>query len=156
MLLTEDHADPEPWEMAARERVRDLYAAYNHAGDRFRVADLADCFAADGVLAIRGQEPVTGRAAILGLLSGVRRGPTPDEEVPQLRHFVANLLFTDVTPDRITSEAYFQVFTQHGPDHWGRYRDAVVRTADGWRFAHRTVIVDAALPGSWYEGQTVS
>ena len=144
----------ESWELGARERVRDVYARYNHAGDRFRVDDLAACFVHDGVLAIRGQEPVRGRAAIVALLSGARREPEPGEVAPQVRHFVANLVFRSVHPERIAAEAYFQVFTQQGLDHWGRYRDELVPDGDDWLLAHRTVIVDAVVPGGWYAGLT--
>jgi ketosteroid isomerase-like protein len=140
------------WELAARERVRDTYAAYHHAGDRFRLDELAACFAEDGVLEIKGSPPVSGRSGIRELLAGARREDLT--EVPQIRHFVANLAFTLVTPDRIESSAYFQVLTQAGPDHWGRYRDVLVPVGSQWLFAHRLVAVDAAVPGGWYAGSS--
>lgn len=142
----------ETWEVAARERVRDTYATYNHAGDRFRLDDLIDCFVVDGTLEIKGQAPVVGRSAIRDLLSGARNDPAPNAEVPQIRHFVANLWFTRVTPDLIESTAYFQVLTQHGLDHWGRYRDVLVPEGDRRLFRHRLVAVDAATPDGWYAG----
>lgn len=150
----------EPWELSAREQVRDTYAAYNHAGDRFRLSELVACFAADGILEVKGQPAVQGRDAILGFLSGART-TAPESvateavpaEVPVIRHFVANLAFTSLTPARIESSAYFQVYTQHGPDHWGRYRDVLVPEDGGWRFAHRLVAVDSAVPGGWYASQ---
>lgn len=143
----------ETWELVAREQVRNRYAAYNHAGDRFRLDELAACFAEDGVLEIKGNAPVTGRRAIVALLSGARRETDPGAEVPQIRHFVANLAFTAVAPDRIESAAYFQVLTQHGLDHWGRYRDVLVPVDGDWLFAHRLVAVDAMTPGGWYATQ---
>lgn len=140
----------EMWELVAREQVRNRYAAYQHAGDRFRLDDLAACFTVDGVLEIKGSAPVQGRSAIRGLLAGARREPDPATEVTQIRHFVANLLFSAVAPVRIESSAYFQVLTQHGLDHWGRYRDVLVPFEGDWLFAHRLVAVDATTPGSWY------
>jgi hypothetical protein len=138
------------WELPARERVRDTYAAYNHAGDRFRLDDLVGCFAEKGTLEIKGQPPAVGRSAIRDLLSGARTEPAPGAEVPQIRHFVANLWFTSLTPERIESAAYFQVLTQHGIDHWGRYRDVLVPVGERWLFQHRLVAVDAVTPGGWF------
>lgn len=142
----------ETWELVARELVRNRYAAYNHAGDRFRLDDLVACFTEGGTLEIKGAAPVTGRTAIRDLLSGARSAPAPDAEVPQIRHFVANLWFTSLTPERIESTAYFQVLTQHGLDHWGRYRDVLVPVEGDWLFARRLVAVDAMTPGGWYAG----
>lgn len=144
----------EVWELAAREQVRDTIASYNHAGDRFRVAELADCFSHDGVLEIRGGTSATGRADIVAMLSGARREPDARAEVPVIRHFVSNVLFSDVTPERLRTEAYFQVLTQHGLDHWGRYRDLWTPMGDGWQVAHRLVIVDGLVPDGWYAAQT--
>ena len=44
-------------ELIARECVRDTYARYNHAGDRGRLTELADCFTEDGVLELKGRLP---------------------------------------------------------------------------------------------------
>jgi hypothetical protein len=35
-----------------------------------------------------------------------------------------------------------------GLDHWGTYRDEVVRAEDGWRFTRRKVKVEGHIPGS--------
>jgi hypothetical protein len=43
--------------------------------------------------------------------------------------------------------------TDRGVDHWGRYRDDLVRAGDVWRFAHRHVRTDGSAPGSWVEGR---
>jgi SnoaL-like domain len=139
-------------ELAVRERVRDTYAAYNHAGDRFRLDDLASCFSAEGVLEIKGRSVARGRPAILELMSGARWEPAdPTAEIPVIRHFVTNLLFTSVSSSRVESTAYFQVFTQAGPDHWGRYRDVLVPDGDRWLFEHRLVAVDSVVAGGWYD-----
>ncbi|MCF8587327.1 nuclear transport factor 2 family protein [Gordonia liuliyuniae] len=138
------------WEIAARECVRNTYASYNHAGDRFRIADLTACFAENGVLEIKGGAVATGRAEIVELLTG-SRSENPSW-VPQIRHFIANVVFTSVTPTGIESAAYFQVLTQRGLDHWGRYRDALVPVDGDWLLAHRLVAVDSAVDGAWYDG----
>jgi SnoaL-like domain len=61
----------ELWELAARERIRDVLARYNWAGDSLRLDELAQTFCDDGELEVRGRDPVRGRAAIVGFLGGV-------------------------------------------------------------------------------------
>ena len=61
----------EIWELLAREQIRDTLARYNWAGDAARLNDLADTFCTDGVLEIRGFEPLRGRSEIVAFLGGV-------------------------------------------------------------------------------------
>ncbi|MCW2884059.1 MAG: hypothetical protein QOE54_875 [Streptosporangiaceae bacterium] len=137
----------ESWEQVARELIRDTVAAYTHSGDRGQVARLAECFTADGVLEIKGREPAEGRGAIVAMLTGaVERGSAaPADGRPGfVRHFVTNLRFDELTPQRARTSAYFLVLTADGPDHWGRYRDVLVPVGERWLIAHRLVGVDAA------------
>lgn len=140
-------------ELVVRERVRDIYATYTHAGDRYRLAQLAGCFPEDGTLEIKGGSSASGREAIVAMLSGAeipagQRPPRP--MVAFVRHVVTNLLFTSLSARRVESTAYFCVLTDAGPDHWVRYCDVLVPVGDHWLFAHRQVSVDAAVPGGWY------
>jgi hypothetical protein len=64
----------ESWELVARECCRDTLARYTHAGDRYRIAELGSTFCEDGVLEIRGVEPIVGRAAIVATFSGDTSG----------------------------------------------------------------------------------
>ena len=144
-------------ELSIRERVRDTYATYTHAGDRFRLEELAGCFAADGVLEVKGSWMATGPAAIAEMLGGGAGERRPAAGQPPLvRHVVTNLLFERITAERVASSAYFCVLTRSGEhlgvDHWGRYRDVLVPERDRWVFAHRLVNVDVAVPGGWYAG----
>jgi len=140
-------------ELIARERVRDTVAAYTHAGDRARLDDLAACFTEDGVLEIKGQRSAQGREAIVRMLGQNAVGDGVDRRSGGrffIRHFVTNLRFDRITPERIESSAYFLVFTGAGPDHWGRYRDVLVPEGDRWLFAHRIAAVDTVADGSWF------
>ena len=140
----------EIWELVARERVRDTMAAYTHAGDGGRAEDLAATFTEDGVLALSTSEDRVGREAIVELLKGVaERGSRPAGGRPGiLRHFVTNLRFEEVTPERIRTSSYYLVMNAQGPDHWGRYRDTLVPVGDRWLFKRRSVSLDGAAPGS--------
>lgn len=139
------------WELAAREAVRDNIARYTHAGDRGRVNDLAAVFTEGGVLHVKGREPAEGREAIARFLSGaVENGSRHDAggRPGFVRHFVANIAFEHLSRTEIHTASYFVVFTGHGPDHWGRYRDRHVFEDGRWLIAHRYVRIDAAASAS--------
>lgn len=137
------------WELVAREQIRDTLARYNWAGDTGRIDELAETFCADGVLEIRGSAPLRGRSAIVAFLSGVTANIGAHAGVkPIVRHNVANVLFTEVNPDRAHVWSYFTVFTHIGLDHFGRYRDTFVPDGGGWRIKHRKVSTDWAAPDS--------
>lgn len=127
---------------ADRDAIRDLLARYTYNGDRGRVAELAACFAADGVIEYPGNT-AHGPAAIAAALSGgtAERNPA----LTFLRHHITNPLI-EVDGDSATARSYFAVHTDIGPDHSGTYSDKLVRTPDGWRFAHRLVRVDWQSP----------
>lgn len=144
-------------ELVIRERVRDTYATYAHAGDRFRLEELARCFAADGVLEVKGRDTAVGRPAIVAMLGGGAEARSESATAtPLVRHFVTNILFEAVTPARVEASAYFCVLTRAGEhlgvDHWGRYRDVLVPEGDRWVFAHRVARVDAAVSEGWFAG----
>jgi hypothetical protein len=154
----------EQWELIARECCRDTLAQYTHAGDRFRLDEFVAVFCTDGVLEIRGSEPLRGRAAIMdrfrgGILprsgaagqdtgdAGDGPGSPPSDAAaePQrriVRHNVDNVRFESVTPDEITVASYFTVFTNIGLDHLGRYRDRLVPVGERWLISHRFVSTD--------------
>ncbi len=137
------------WELVAREHVRDTLARYNWSGDAGRLDELADTFCADGVLEIRGLQPLRGRPAIVTFLGGVKGNIALSADVrPIVRHNVANVLFLDVTRDRVQATCYFSVVTHIGLDHVGRYRDTLVPDGDVWRISHRKVSTDWAAANS--------
>ncbi|CAM3019882.1 hypothetical protein BST27_06940 [Mycobacterium intermedium] len=139
----------ETWELIAREQIRDTLARYNWSGDAGRVGDLAETFCADGVLEIRGFEPLRGHSEIIGFLGGVTENVTDSPDVRRVvRHNVANVLFTDMTPDQAQVSSYFTVVTHNGLDHFGRYRDILVPDGDTWRIKHRKVSTDWTAPNS--------
>ena len=139
----------ETWELVARERIRDTLARYNWSGDAGRVSDLAETFCADGVLEVRGQQPLRGRSEIVAFLGGVTDGVSISPGVkPVVRHNLANVLFAELTPERAQVSSYFTVVTHVGLDHFGRYRDVLVPAGDAWLIQHRKVSTDWAAPNS--------
>jgi SnoaL-like domain len=145
----------EMWELVARERIRDALARYNWSGDAGRLDGLAETFCADGVLEISGLEPLRGRSEIATFLSGVTRNLAINGDVkPIVRHNVANVLFTGLSPDQAQVSSYFTVVTHIGLDHFGRYRDTLVPDGDTWLIKHRKVSTDWAAPDSTMARQT--
>ena len=144
----------ELWELEAHEQIRDTIAAYHEAGDRYRLEELAACFTDDGVLEIKGDDPVVGRATIVALLGhrvdGPRSAGAEGAANFYVRHHVSSVRFASVTPEEAHTTAYFLVMTPIGVDHWGRYRDTFVPVDHRWLFAHRFVAVDGRAPGSYF------
>jgi SnoaL-like domain len=137
------------WELVARERIRDTLARYNWSGDAGRLADLTETFCADGVLEIRGLEPLRGRSEIGAFLGGVTDNIGVEAAVKRIvRHNVANVLFTGLAPERAQVASYFTVVTHVGLDHFGRYRDTLVPVGDTWLIKQRKVSTDWAAPDS--------
>ena len=133
---------------ADRDAIRDLLARYTYNGDRGRVADLAACFAADGILEFPGNAP-SGPAAIAAALSSGQRDPRRTF----VRHHITNPLIA-VEGDGATARSYFTVHSDFGLDHSGTYDDRLVRTAEGWRFAHRRVRIDWQAETSLFRKMT--
>jgi hypothetical protein len=138
----------ELWELEARESIRDLVARYNANGDAGRFDPLLALFAEDAVLELPEQR-VEGRAAIRAFFEAVARGEGGRRPVRLLRHHTATLQIDVDSPTEARGRCYFQVFTETGLDHWGRYVDDYRCVEARWLFSRRRVTLDGAVPGSW-------
>jgi len=139
----------QPWEMAAREAIRDLVARYSVAGDRGRFDDLIALFTDDGLLELPEGRSARGRDAIRAFLSDTGARLREATTRPVIRHHVTTHQIDVASASEATGTAYFFVVTERGPDHWGRYRDRYACVDGTWRFAHRKVTLDGWAPGSW-------
>jgi hypothetical protein len=151
----------ELWELIARESCRDTLAQYSHAGDRFLLEEFAAAFCEDGVLEIRGSEPISGRSAIIERFGGRSTASKARHAARQLpagatrrvvRHNVTNIRFESLSPEEAIVSSYFTVFTEIGADHMGRYRDRFVHVGERWLIAHRFVSTDWRAPDSTFRG----
>ncbi|MDO7842068.1 nuclear transport factor 2 family protein [Sphingomonas immobilis] len=132
-------------ETVDREAIRHLMAVYNINGDRGRIDALAGAFTEDGTIEFSGQA-TSGRAAIAARLSG--KG-TRNPALELSRHHLTTSLI-ELDGDTATARSYFQVVTNQGLDHHGHYADRLVRTAEGWRIAHRSVRIDYQSPDTLF------
>ena len=138
----------EQWELIARESIRDTVARYNHAGDSGRYDDMIGCFTADGVLAVIGGEEHHGHEELHAFFGGVAAAARPG--LTQLRHCVTNLLIDVESHEAASVRSYFEVITDIGIDHWGRYRDRFVQLGDRWLLARRSVKTDGYASNSYF------
>jgi hypothetical protein len=139
--------------LAAREAIRDLVAAYAHAADRGRFEDLLALFTPDGTIELADGRTFAGTAAIRDFLTVSAASLGDATGSRYVRHHVSSHHILLEAPERARGFAYFLVVTERGPDHWGRYHDECLRTADGWRFARRRIRVEGWAPGSWAGGR---
>jgi hypothetical protein len=125
-------------EESDRSDIIDLAVRYTWALDTKAVEELRDVFTADATATLRGVECVGVDEIIARIGGAILR-------LDRTQHLVGNHLVT-VDGDTGTHRCHLQ--GQHvlngcdGGDNFlvgGYYDDRVVRTADGWRIAHRTM-----------------
>jgi hypothetical protein len=139
----------EQWEIAARVAIADLVVRYNSNGDTGRFDNVMELFAPDAVLEESGR-PRHGRDEIRTIFTGAADGVSQKtgEGPRHVRHITGTLQIDLIDETSATGRCYFQVLTQIGLDHWGRYVDSY-RVIDGkWRFASRKVSIDGRSPHS--------
>ncbi|MDV7136525.1 SnoaL-like protein [Williamsia limnetica] len=144
-------------EMSVADRVAldALLSRYTGLGDSGRVEEFAALFTEDGVLTVAGRRFVgpdeivafaeqsgAAMAAITSLLPGA--------------HHVSSRMTELVSDDSATSQSLFMFVGTSGPDHWGTYRDHLIRTGDGWRFVSRSVRFTGFSPSSGVRGYVES
>ena len=136
-----------PGELEARESIRDLVARYNAHGDAGRIDAMLELFAEEAVMEVPG-ETLRGRTAIRVFMERVASG-ADRKPIRLLRHFIATHQIDVESRDTARGRCYYQVLTEDGLDHWGRYVDEYVKREGRWLFASRKASVDGAVPGSW-------
>jgi uncharacterized protein (TIGR02246 family) len=142
----------ELWELAVREAVRDLIARYAQLIDRGRLDDVLALFADDAVLEAADLPPAHGRDAIRAVFAGAAARLAAATPRPLIRHHVTSVQVDVLGPDTAEAASYFIALGAGGVDHWGRYRDRLVRRPDGWRFASRRVRTDGRAGDSVFGG----
>ena len=136
----------DPWEVAAREEIRELVARYTHLGDGGRVDELVELFEPDAVFeADSAPEPLEGRGAIALFLGGLATNHGDEPGQTYMRHHVTNLTIAFESEDQASGAAYWLVITDNGLWRWGRYRDEYRRAEGGpWLFHRRRVRADGS------------
>jgi hypothetical protein len=132
--------------------IRELCARYNECFMEGRVDDWVDTFTTDGIFELEGQRdgpgsvPTVGRERLRALAATIGR-------LGFAHHSVDHQIALAGDRARHTCRlilAYRQADRAPGSSAWlnsGRYRDELVRTAAGWRFARRSFLPDASFDG---------
>lgn len=120
-----------------RLAIHELIARYSHEVDNYRGAGWADLFLEDGRL-IGIEEPLLGRAGLLGQVEKLRSGDT------EYRHSITNVyLEPGATDERAVARAYGLVSDWAGNPPvlaiFADYRFEVVRAGEQWKIAELTV-----------------
>jgi hypothetical protein len=138
----------EPWELNARESIRDVVARYNANGDSGRFDQVVALFAPDAVMDVGGIV-YTGHDEIRTIFTTVQAVRAGRSDPAYLHHHTASLQIDVIDPSTATARCYFEVLMAHGLDHWGRYLDEFGVVDGAWRFTRRRVVTDGATPGGW-------
>lgn len=130
--------------------VRRLLAEYCHRVDRGTPAEVADLFAADGILRPRFDGPyeVIGRVDIERWYAHYAQ--QLKAVIRHLRHHIGSE-WIRIRGDAADSDCYFVAtyIANEGSQAFfvtGSYRDTAVRTPAGWRFRTREIEVGYAAP----------
>lgn len=137
-------------EVKASEEIRNLLSQYHFFGDQGMATEYAELFAPDGVLATSSGQAYEGRNVIAEYLAA-RHGARSalDSQLNESRHHLASVYVYQIENDRARAASYFQVLTPYGRDHWGSYRDHLVKIDDEWKFQRRAVTIDGQSEESW-------
>jgi uncharacterized protein (TIGR02246 family) len=129
--------------LEAKDAIREVMAAYCHALDAGRFADVASLFADDGVWTTDYGE-AKGRGAIEQMLRNIV--PVKGEG-PQRKHYITNIIIK-VNGDSAESISDYLVVREAGPDlipvMGGTYKDEWVRQDGTWRFKRKELVHDIA------------
>ena len=141
-----------PFELVARESIRDLVARYNANGDSGRFDAMLALFAEDATLELDG-ETLHGRPAIRAFFERVAERTGRGRAAAFVRHFTATHQIDVLSEREARGRCYYAVLTERGLDHWGRYIDEYCRLDGRWLFQRRRITLDAAVAGGWGDAQ---
>lgn len=119
-------------------QIEQLYARYNTAIDTGDGETFAACFVPDGHFN-PGHSQLDGREAIAAFAVDTHKN------LPLMRHNATNLVI-DGDGDAATGSAFligYLAGSEYKVIVTGRYRDDLVRTAEGWQFTNRQFSMDA-------------
>ena len=120
--------------------IRELAARYNYAIDEGRPEEWVATFVPDGTFESAALGVHTGTDALLAFATGYSAAVTG-------RHCTSDYV-VEVDGDEATSRCYLILVNNASTpivSVTAVYEDRLRRTADGWRFVHRSVVPDTAI-----------
>ena len=132
-----------------RQAILDLISSYSYAYDASDLERFAALFQANAVVTFR-QGNLTGNAHIREAMAARRRWVA--QQGIQPRHYQTNTLLTEIAEGHVKGRTMILVTWQRSGEpepkvvHTGFYDDEFRRTAEGWRFSKRAILVDQENP----------
>jgi hypothetical protein len=125
-----------------------LLARYVAVIDNARFDELPALFSPTGSLRSR----ITGRATPRQELSDYLRAVISTRTRPAWKAIHHHLAMPSISMGQdgiVRSTCYFTAFNADAPDHWGAYRDTLVKTGGSWVFEERSVEMTGSEPTGW-------
>lgn len=139
-------------EVVAREEIRSLLVEYVHCADTGKTARMLELFLEEAVMEPTGDPVCRGRGEIEAYFRRAGESIRRHMATPALRHHLSSIHVELTAEDRARTTSYFLAITEIGPDHWGRYRDTLVREESGrWRIEHRLLQLEGRTPDGWLD-----
>lgn len=140
-------------EVEARVQIQALLATHANRGDAGDVRAMIDLYAPGATYELPNGTVMRGTRQMREILGGASSGSTGDGwGLEYMRHHLTTARIELVGDTEAHSDSYFANINNRGLDHWGRWQDRFVRSADrGWLFRSRKVSVEGSVEGSWFE-----
>ena len=128
-----------------RQAILDLISSYSYAYDASDLERFAALFQANAVVTFR-QGNLTGNAHIREAMAARRRWVA--QQGIQPRHYQTNTLLTEIAEGHVKGRTMILVTWQRSGEpepkvvHTGFYDDEFRRTAEGWQFSKRAILID--------------
>ena len=128
-----------------RQAILDLISSYSYAYDASDLERFAALFQANAVVTFR-QGNLTGNAHIREAMAARRRWVA--QQGIQPRHYQTNTLLTEIAEGHVKGRTMILVTWQRSGEpepkvvHTGFYDDEFRRTAEGWQFSRRAILID--------------
>jgi hypothetical protein len=144
----------EPWELLARESIRDLVTRYNSKGDSGRIAQVLELFAPDAKMEITSEDGETRtyrgvdeiESIFTRAIETFREAAERRAQPGYVRHCISTHQIDVGDRQHAKGRCYFFVIRASGLDHWGRYVDEYEERDGRWLFTYRRVTTEGRQP----------
>jgi len=129
-----------------RQAILDLISSYSYAYDANDLERFSALFQTDAVLDGERRGSVTGNAQIREVMTARRQWLA--EQGIQPRHYQTNTVLTEMAEGHVQARTMVLVTWQRSGEpeprvvHTGSYDDEFRKTAEGWRFSKRAILID--------------
>jgi hypothetical protein len=140
----EDSLNVESWEIEARLSIQATMSQYTRFVDTGRPAELCLLFAEPMHYDMGAGRVVHSRKDLIANVEDIKSTFREADNFGRLRHHVSSVIIELTGTNSAKATSYFLAMHGAGPDHWGVYRDELVRLGEEWLFSRRIVKVEGA------------